>query len=210
MRKASHGKKNKTPNRSAKRAGRTDLRKRAKEALRESETRYHTLFDASTDAIFVETLEGKVLDCNAAACEMLGYSKAELTALSVTDLVPEQVAQTLPAVITKELTTGGIFVESSNKRKNGSVFPCEVSTRVVTLDGEPRVIAYVRDISERRRAEKEMQQRLNELAAVNAISQAATSQLELNALLEIVADRLLQIFDIQGISDSTVFCGHLR
>ncbi|MCI0475612.1 MAG: PAS domain S-box protein, partial [Anaerolineales bacterium] len=128
-------------------------RKRAEEALRENEIKYHTQFEASMDAIFVETLEGKVLDCNDAACKMLGYSKAELTALTVADLVPEQVAQTLPAVITKELTTGGIFVEAFNKRKNGQMFPCEVSTRFVTIDGGSRVIAFVRDITERKRAE---------------------------------------------------------
>jgi len=146
----------------------TDItdRKRAEEELRENEIKYRTQFEASMDAIFVETLEGKVLDCNDAACKMLGYSKAELTALTVADLVPEQVAQTLPAVITEELTTGGVLIEAFNKRKNGKVFPCEVSTRFVTIGGEPRVIAYVRDITDRKRAEEELRESERRLAVL--------------------------------------------
>ena len=68
-------------------------RKRAEEALRNSELRYRTLFEACTDAIFLETLTGRVIDCNASACRMFGYAKEELIGMTVADLVPEDIAK---------------------------------------------------------------------------------------------------------------------
>ncbi len=61
------------------------------------------------------------------------------------------------------------------------------------------VYGAVQDITERKQAEQEMQQRLNELAAIHAVSQAAASELDLNCLFDLVADELIQIFDIQEI-----------
>ena len=129
-------------------------RRRAAEALGESERKYRSLFEASSDAIFLETLEGDVLDCNAAACEMFGYTKEESIGLNVADLIPADIAEMLPEVIEEHARTGGVFVEAVNRRKDGRLFPVEVSTRVVTIDGTERVIVYVRDITERKQAEE--------------------------------------------------------
>jgi len=121
-----------------------------------SEERYRALFEASTDAIFLETLEGQVLDCNAAACEIFGYTKEELIGLTVADLVPEEVAKTLPDVIDQHLKAGGIHIETSGTRKNGEIFPTEVRTRLVTTGGEKLVVVYVRDITGRRQIEQQL------------------------------------------------------
>jgi len=154
-------------------------RQQAETALRESEYKYRTLFTTSTDAIFVETLYGDVLDCNEAACRIFGYTREELLELTVADLVPDAVAATLPDLITEELATGGIFVEAENKRKDGAIFPVEVSTRLINLGGEPCVLAYVRDITVRKQVERALQEerqllarrvaeRTADLSAVNA------------------------------------------
>jgi len=126
---------------------------RAEATLEESEARYRTLFDTSTDAIFIEALEGQILDCNDVACRLYGYTRDELLGLEVTDLVPPEVAAGLDEVITEHRRGGGIFTESQGLRKDGARFPTEVSTRSVTIDGERRVTVFVRDISERRQSE---------------------------------------------------------
>jgi len=136
----------------------TDARK-VEEALRESEAKYRTLFEASTDAIFLEDLEGRILDCNTAACEMSGYTRDELIGLTVEALVPEDVAAMLPALTGEELVWDGVLLESRNKRKNGEVYPVEVSTRMVSVADRRLVIAYVRDIT-RRKEEEARRQRL--------------------------------------------------
>jgi len=137
-------------------------RKIAEAVLIESEEKYRTLFEASTDAILVEQLEGKILDCNQAACRMSGYTRGEHQELTVADLIPENLAAMLPEIIKRELENGGVFIEALGKRKDGTIFPTEVSTMTVNLKGELRVIAYVRDISARRQAEERVKAALRE------------------------------------------------
>jgi PAS domain S-box-containing protein len=157
----------------------TDIteRKQAEETLRESEEKYRALFEASIGAIFVETLDGRVLDCNASACKMYGYAKEELIGLTVADLVPEEITPALADIVSRELATGSVFIEASNKKKNGEIFPCEVSTRLITIGGEPQVIVYVRDITERKLVE-EARFREMEAEARARIAMAAKTELE--------------------------------
>lgn len=153
-------------------------RKQAELALRESEEKYRSLVEASLDAIFLESLDGRVLDCNTSACRMFGYSKEELLNLKVADLVPEDVRPTLAALADTLRSSGGAFLESFNVRKGGEVFPCEVNTQVVSVGGEPRVIAFVRDLSEHRRRDREISRLAAELQRRNAELELANSELE--------------------------------
>jgi PAS domain S-box-containing protein len=157
----------------------TDIteRKKSETILRESEEKYRALFEASRDAIFLETVEGHILDCNTSACNMYGYTKEELLNLKVANLVPEEVLKTLPEVLKAEIANGGMTLEASNIRKDGQPFPCEVSTRSTTIGGELRIIAYVRDITEHKLVE---QSRLRQLEAETraAVAEAARSELE--------------------------------
>lgn len=153
-------------------------RRRAEQAIRDSELKYHTLFETSTDAIFLETLDGRVLDCNAAACQMFGYTKEELLALSVVDLVPEDVAKTLPDVISEELMTGGVFFEAANKRKDGRIIPVEVSTRLIDIGLEQLALVCVRDISARQQLEQQSKERRLYLESVLACAPDAIVTLD--------------------------------
>lgn len=128
--------------------------KRTERELLESEEKFKHLVDLAVDGIFVETNRGEILDCNSAACRMFGYSKEEILGLTIADLVPEDFAKTLPEVITPEETTGDVAVERVNKKKDGTLFPTEISTKLFSLGGEERLIAYIRDITEHKRAEE--------------------------------------------------------
>jgi len=128
-------------------------RKRAEDMLRSEEARYRALVEATKDAIFVETIEGKILDVNEVAQNMLGYTREELLNSSVIDLLPQEIAANVPDLIDQQLKQGGLILESWNRRKDGSVFPVEVSTRISTLGDRRLVIAYIRDITERKKAE---------------------------------------------------------
>lgn len=124
-------------------------------ALRESEETFRVLVEIALDGIFIETQAGRIVDCNPSACAMFGYTRAELIGMWIGDLMPEEFAATLPPLITAEMTTGHVAVERVNKRKDGTLFPTEIMTKLVTLGGERRLIAYVRDASERARIERE-------------------------------------------------------
>jgi PAS domain S-box-containing protein/putative nucleotidyltransferase with HDIG domain len=75
-------------------------------------------------------------------------------------------------MITEELTTGGVFIEAVNKRQDGSLFPCEVSTRLITMENQQRVLVYVHDITARKHAEqalKESEQRYRQIVEASPL-----------------------------------------
>lgn len=125
-------------------------RRMIENALRESENRYHGIFNGVRDAIFVESLEGKLLDFNDSAMRMFGYSREQLLKLSVTDLIP---VGTRPIMET-DGSLAGKPVETVNIRSNGEIFPIELSITKQQIGKQPVLLAVVRDIKERRQAEK--------------------------------------------------------
>ena len=108
----------------------------------------------ATDGIFIETLEGCILECNTAGAKIYGYAKEEMIGLTTADLVPEEFSKKLPKVITDKETSHGIFVPRISKKKDGTIFPTEIATKIVRIGGKPRLIAYVHDITKRKEAEK--------------------------------------------------------
>lgn len=132
--------------------------------LAENELKFKTLFESSPEAIYLETLEdGRIADCNQAAARMTGYAREELIGMNARDLVPEETAKTFPALIESTLKTGGYFTRAFNKKKNGEVFPVEVSIKMVEIGEKKFSLVVVHDISDRQRAEAELKERFREL-----------------------------------------------
>jgi len=129
-------------------------RKRAEQALHNSQRRSELLVAASTDGIILETLDGHIIDTNEITEKMYGYNHEELMTMRVIDLIPYEFLSDKPNYIEWELQHEGVITDIPNKRKDGSIFPVEVSTRLATIDNETVAVAYVRDITERKKAEQ--------------------------------------------------------
>ena len=132
-----------------------EARSRAEQALKESENHFRLLVEQAADGIFIANSQGKYLDVNSAGAEMLGYTPAEILKLSITDVViPEETAAVANE---RERILGGQASrnEWTFRRKDGSIFPGEVLGKRLP-DG--RLQGIVRDISERKAAEKAMRQ----------------------------------------------------
>ncbi len=127
---------------------------RVQAELERSEQKYRLLFDMSQDAVFVEDLDGRILECNEAALRMHGYSREEMMRLSVRDLISENMLDRCDGLMERLREQGGFWMEAEARRKDGTVFPTEVAARVLDLNGE-KLMVSVRDVSERRRREKE-------------------------------------------------------
>jgi PAS domain S-box-containing protein len=140
-------------------------RVRADEALRRSESDFRRLFDQASDGIFIMDLAGRYTDVNDAGCEMLGYSREELVGKTVMDLVPTEDAPRLAQVRQLMLCRGLTRVreEGRLRRKDGVFISIEVSSKFL-LDG--REVAFVRDVSDRKRAEREREESLRWTRAV--------------------------------------------
>ena len=130
------------------------------EELRKSEEQFRTLVEQASDGIFVSSAQGRYLDVNSAGCRMLGYSREEILHLGIAGLIEADEVPRLAAHVAK-LHGGETEVgEWRFRRKDGSLFVGEVSARQLP-DG--RLQAFVRDISERKRAEKRQLELMEEL-----------------------------------------------
>lgn len=136
--------------------------RQASELVQASEARYRTIFERAPDGMFLISAEpgeaGTILDVNRVACEMHGYTREELIALNLIRDVdtPESAAQAKDRI--RELKEVGVAqFEVMHRRKDGSEFPVEVNAVAMVVDGRQRILAFDRDISDRRRAERELQ-----------------------------------------------------
>jgi len=136
-------------------------RKQAEELIRESEQRYHSIFDGVQDAIFIETKDGRILEVNKRACEIFGYKRDEFLKKTVSDLVPKGQKIIYPA--DTEPKTSSLPIETVNRRANGELFPIEISGGVQVINGEEVLLAIVRDITERKLAQENIRQHIKEL-----------------------------------------------
>lgn len=116
--------------------------------LQESVDIYQCLFKLYPDAVFLETIDGHIIECNEKALKMYGYTKEEMLRLSVRDLVHEQAAGIVPESYSEENITQGVFVWVSGRKKNGAAFPIQYSNQRITVNGRQYVLAFVRDVSE--------------------------------------------------------------
>ncbi|MCU1277190.1 MAG: Histidine kinase [bacterium] len=108
--------------------------------------------DEARDIILLVDSRGHVCDANRAALATYGYSLDEMTERSIRDLRAPSTHDELNEQMARA-SADGVQFETIHRRRDGSEFPCEVSSRRVALDGESFLVSVVRDLSERRRAE---------------------------------------------------------
>ncbi|MBN8420369.1 MAG: PAS domain S-box protein [Verrucomicrobia bacterium] len=130
-------------------------RKQAELALRASEAEFRTLIESASDGILVSNTAGRLLEANAAACQMLGFTREELGRMGFVDIVAAgEMVRILPEV--EQLGEGEVVrSEWLCRRKDGSQFPAEVSSTVLP-DG--RLQCILRDITQRKMAEDKIRE----------------------------------------------------
>lgn len=121
------------------------------------------LFDAATDSIFVHDLDGNFVYFNEAAYKLRGFSKDEFARMNVHALNAPDSAKLFDAHITGLLEKGEATFELTNMRKDKSLMPVEVRARVVESDGRKLIISVARDITERKKAEEQLNKTSEEL-----------------------------------------------
>lgn len=134
-------------------------RKQAEAALRESETRYRTLFDQAQDAILVEDNRLQIIDANEAASRLLGYSYEELSVMTSDVFQPQALRLDTPDV------RSGRF-EMQAVRRDGSLVELEVTIAPIPDHDRLIYMSIMRDVTERKRILSELSQRADELAAL--------------------------------------------
>jgi len=130
--------------------------KKTERELTESEEKFKQVVELSIDGIIIGANSGKVVDCNEAACRIFGYDKEEMLELNVSDILREDFRRGISKIINGKAVIENKTIESINRRKDGTFFTAEIATRTFKLGDEERLIVYVRDITERKKAERDL------------------------------------------------------
>ena len=172
-----------------------------------NELRYRTFFDAVSDAVLVYLIDddrpGLFIEANAIAVDVLGYSREEIRRMRIDDIVAED--EDVPDNLSVIYKSGRLLSESKYVTKSGRVIPVEVSSQTVDLDGTPAVLLVAREISARKRIERERTRLYHRERRARRIAEAAH---ERTALLADVSSMLSSSLNcrevIQDLADLLV------
>jgi len=125
-------------------------------ALQESEERYHSLVEGASDAILLADIQGNLLEVNQKAEELFGYTREELTQLSVAQIHPKEELSRVFAVFSDIIEKkSGKILDTLVLRKDGSRVPVDITGSMIELSGRQLVQGIFRDVSDRKLAEAE-------------------------------------------------------
>lgn len=172
-------------------------RRKVEDALRASEERYRRLYECMMDAYVSVDMTGRIQEFNPAFQTILGYSADELRQMTYEDLTPEKWHAFEAGIVANQILSRGHseVYEKEYRRKDGSVFPVELRTFLIRDDaGQPvGMWAIVRDITERKRAEAELEASRKVLRVLAASSRTAR-ELERTRIAREVHDELGHAF----------------
>jgi len=151
----------------------TDItdRKRAEEALKEGEERYRVLFESANDAVFTADIEtGRLLYFNKQAENLTGRSRKELTGMHQSKLHPPDKAEYYKKVFRDHIKNGSaVDIEAIVQKKDGTQVPVLINANVIDLAGKKVIQGIFRDITEIKKAEEIIKQKLRELKELDVV-----------------------------------------
>ncbi|OQY03356.1 MAG: hypothetical protein B6I20_05190 [Bacteroidetes bacterium 4572_117] len=128
----------------------------AKKALTFSEQKFETIFNYSSDEIFLADLNGNFIEINQLVCEKLGYTRDELLEMSFIDLKTQKYKPFVSKNLKKIKNEGFHTYETENVSKTGKVISVEMKSRLINCSGTKMIISIARNITERKAVEKKM------------------------------------------------------
>jgi PAS domain S-box-containing protein len=127
-------------------------RRKAEQALRASEGRYRSVFDASSDGLLVLEPEGRIIEASPAACAMHGYPHGGLTGTDVRAIIAPDQQGRFDDFVAQIEACGSVSLESVDLLRDGTEIDVEVRGTRMQHEGQPALLAVIRDVSERRLA----------------------------------------------------------
>ncbi|HEV7367869.1 PAS domain S-box protein [Arenibaculum sp.] len=183
--------------------------KRAESSLRTSENLKSAILNSSLDCIISSDAEGRIIEFNPAAERTFGYSRGEVLGRSLADvIIPRHLRERHREGMRRYRSSGGPRLigrrfEIEAVRRDGTVFPVELAIIEVTSAGDTVFSAFVRDITERRRAEEALHESQRELAektrfletVLSSIAQGI-SVVDADLNLRLANDRFLEMYGL--------------
>jgi two-component system sensor histidine kinase AtoS len=166
--------------------------------IEENQKRYRMLFESAGDAIFLLEAEGedagRIVSANRAAADMHGYTVEELTEMNIQDLDTPEEAKKSPQRIQRMVNGEWINTEINHMKKDGTVFPVEISAGLFEFGNKKYFLAFDRDITERKQAQEALQ-RANQLVKVGEMAAGLAHEIKnplagIKVSIEVLASEL--------------------
>jgi two-component system sensor histidine kinase AtoS len=180
--------------------------------IEESQKRYRMLFESAGDGIFLLEAEGgnvgRIVSANPAAAHMHGYTADELSRLNIADLdTPEAAAESLDR-IRRILNGEWIDTEISHRKRDGTVFPVEVSAGLLEFEDQKFILNFNKDITERKQAEEALQ-RAEQLVIVGEMAAGLAHEIKnplagIKVSIEVLATELKTTQEDKEIFDRII------
>ena len=154
--------------------------------------------DVASDAVFWMDNQARFIYVNQSACESVGYSRDELLKMTLYDVNPNSTPEDMGRLLEHLRGVKTVRLETTHRRKDGSVFPVEIVSTLVVRDGQEYINGFARDISERTRAEAELNRWVAALSALQSTVLEITTPHELSALLQTITERAVRLLHADG------------
>ncbi|MBF0284645.1 MAG: PAS domain S-box protein [Magnetococcales bacterium] len=148
------------------------------------------------DPYFWVNAEGRFIQVNAAACQSLDYSWRELLTMAVPDIDPGYPREMWPIHFARIRQAKQSSFETQHQRRDGTVFPVEMSINYVMFEGEEVLFAFARDISERKQAQAVIQEKERRLREIRRLAKVGDWEYDIVADLITWSDETYHIYGI--------------
>jgi len=172
----------------------------AKEALRQSESKFKNLFEHAKDAIFLADAQtGILIDANSAACNLLGLPKEKIVGMQQSEIHPPELAKQY-AQIFRDHAEKRISVTEDviAQRADGSRVPVDISASFIELAGKNIIQGVFHDITGRKQAQKEIQKKTEDLTLVNLLNDSINRGDSLQEVIQLLSKETKKIFPSFG------------
>ncbi|OGP15689.1 MAG: hypothetical protein A2052_07440 [Deltaproteobacteria bacterium GWA2_54_12] len=176
-------------------------RKKAEEALKASELRYRMLHLTSFDGIIMSDSSGKITECSISAEQIFGYGPGGMQGLELAALMPDNLRLDYLTgfrnfVLTGERKVHNALIETEGIRKNGEVFPVELSINSLYINGKLFITGSVRDITERKKIEEKLRGSEERLAEAQRLAHLGNWEWDIAANELWWSDEIYRIFGL--------------
>ena len=162
------------------------------------ETTYRAYFDQAYDGMgMVDPFSQRILDANEAWCKMLGYTREELLQLTITELegnIPQDTAERVNSIRKR----GWAEFETPMFCKDGCQLTVFVAAKQVEIDGQPRLLGTVRDITKQKQAENHLRERENLLRESQQLLEGIVEHIPIMVFVKRASDLQFVLFNRAG------------
>jgi PAS domain S-box-containing protein len=172
------------------------LRKRINDEKQRETERSRAILETALDCIITMDHEGKILEFNPAAERTFGYTRSAIIGKELAALIiPPHLRERHRRGLAHYLTTGhsplfGKRIDITAMRSDGSEFPVELMISPMSIGERATFTGFIRDISERKRAEAHIQRNIERMEALREIEKSITSTLDLNTVLNVLLEKI--------------------